>query len=112
MFSSITRPSRATVIASTALAIAITGVGGADAAGIIHIGTSDIRNGAVTNAKIKNKTISEAKLTPSLQAKINGTPSGSSGTGSHGGCRGDGCDGCDRRSGRTGQGRDGRHERH
>ena len=81
MFSSIKRPSRATVIASTALAVAVTGVGGADAAGIIHIGTSNIRDGAVTNVKIANHTISEAKLSPSLQAKINGTPSGTSGGG-------------------------------
>ena len=81
MFSSIKRPSRATVIASTALAVAVTGVGGADAAGIIHIGTSNIRDGAVTNVKIANHTISEVKLSPSLQAKINGTPSGTSGGG-------------------------------
>ncbi len=59
----ITRPSKAVVLSTIALAVAISSAGGvADAAGVLHIGTRDIRNGAVTGDKIANGAVGTTKF--------------------------------------------------
>lgn len=61
-------PSPALVL--SAVAIFMAGTGGAYASGVLHIGTQNIRNGAVTNAKLHNGSVGPAKLNARLRAEI------------------------------------------
>ena len=63
------RPTRAVVISCAAIAIAAAGAGGgADAAGVLHVGTANIQDHAVTGSKIAQYAVSPSKLDPRLWA--------------------------------------------
>ncbi len=69
----IQRPSPALVVACIALFVSLGGVGYAAAT----IGTSDIKNGAVTGKKIKDRTITAKDINPNTVTALkgaNGTP--------------------------------------
>lgn len=63
-------PSPAMGVALAALALSVTGVGAADAAGVLHIGTSQIRDGAVTSQKIHTGAVSQGKLSQGVQLQL------------------------------------------
>lgn len=66
------RPCRADVIATAALFVALGGTGYAAAAN--SIGTRQLKDGAVTGAKVKNGTIGWADLTKSARNRMTGKP--------------------------------------
>jgi hypothetical protein len=66
----IKRPSAAVGLSAAALALSVSGVGAASAAGVLHIGTSQIKNGAVTSQKIHKGAVSQAKLSQGVQQQL------------------------------------------
>lgn len=90
-------PSRSMAVALTALVFSVGGIGAADAAGVIHIGTSNIKNGAVTNVKLHDGAVTQSKIHPGsvgynqlnafMQDKLSsalGTPGATGATGPQG----------------------------
>ena len=78
------RPSIGTIIAPIALIAALGGT--ADATGMIHIGTKQIANGAVTNVKLSKGAVGPQKLNPTIKAELAkiGTPGATGGNGAAG----------------------------
>jgi hypothetical protein len=62
------RPTVGTVVAPIALVLALGG--SADAAGVLHVGTSNIKNGAVTSQKIHKGAVAESKLSQGVQIQL------------------------------------------
>jgi hypothetical protein len=57
-------PSRSMVVALAALVFSVGGLGAADAAGVLHIGTANIKNSAVTNVKLHDGAVTQSKIHP------------------------------------------------
>jgi hypothetical protein len=83
------RPSPALIIATGALFLSLGGVGLA-APGLLKIGTKQIKNGAVTNAKLHKGAVTAGKVKPGaigsnqinssqVQARVSGTCTGTTG---------------------------------
>ena len=64
------RPSTTTAIACAALALSVGGGSAVAATGVIHIGSKNIRNGAVTNTKLGKGAVGEQKLNASLRKQL------------------------------------------
>jgi hypothetical protein len=76
------RPSAGTIIAPIALVVALGGT--ADAAGVIHVGTRNIHNAAVTSVKIRDHAIVYDKLGRAVQLLLKQHQAGVTGTGAAG----------------------------
>lgn len=57
-------PSRSMAIAVAALVLAAGGTGAAEASGVLHIGTNNINDSAVTNVKLHDGAVTQSKIHP------------------------------------------------